>query len=87
MLRKMRSRRLIRCKSATNIHVTSSTSRRCTAGCTADSKPARCNSSEISLWTDLDATAGVMDGSGGSGGDISVIGAGLRCCGCWKEGK
>lgn len=65
-----------------SIHVTSSTSRRCTAGCTAESKPARCNSSEISLWTDLDAMVGVIDGSGGSGGDISGIGAGLRSCGC-----
>lgn len=69
------------------MNVTNSTSSRCTAGCTADSKPARCNSSEISLWADFDATAGVIDGSGGSGGDISGIGGGLRCCGCWKEGK
>jgi len=44
---------------------------RCTAGCTAESKPARCSSSKISLWTDLDATAGVIDGSTGSGGDVS----------------
>lgn len=76
----------MRCKRC-NRHVTSSASRRCTAGCTEDSKPARCNSSEISLWTDLDATMGVIDGSGGSGGDTSGMGAGLRCCGCWKEGK
>ena len=73
--------RLFRYKKCT-IHVTSSTSRRCTADCTAESKPARCNSSEISLWTDLDVTASVIDGSGGSGRDTSEIGAGLRCCGC-----
>ena len=66
------------------VHVTSSTSRRCTAGSTAESNPARCNSSEISLWIDLDAMLRVIDGSGGSGvGGISGIGAGLmRCCGC-----
>ena len=73
---------MIRCQNS-NIHVTSSTSTRCSAGCDAESKPARCNSSEISLWTDLDATAGVTDGSGGSGSDISGMGAGLS----WKAGK
>ena len=65
-----------------NIHVTSSISSRCRAGCTAESKPARCNSSARSLWIDLDATEGVIDGSGGSGRDISGIGVGLRSCGC-----
>jgi len=69
------------------MNVTSSISSRCAAGCAAESKPTRCSSSKMSLWTDLDATAGVIDGTGGSGGEISGISAGFRCCECWKEGK
>lgn len=73
--------------SSLDIHVATSCSRRCTAVGTERSKPAFFNSKVTSRRSAREATSGVTEGSGGSGGRTSTTGTGLGICVGWKGAK